>query len=556
MATAESESMTGKLPLGLDRSWRWAIALPRNPVLVRDIRSMFRGRRVPTIQLAYLVALMAAMAVASLALYQNRMGYGGWGRVASLADFGRWMFIGLAETQVVVILLTVVAYSAAAISLEREKQTYDVLAITRMTSAEVVVGKVASIATFCYLLMLTSAPLAAFCLFFGGVSPSEIAVTYGMLAIKVPLWASIGVLASILSGRSVPAYVATLVAVAGENVLAVLLMEPYHSPAVCMGLFSPLVAPLAEGVDFALLGQPIPSWLLPIPYAALLTALAMVGCAEAMLHYRPKRSPLVRGLLLGTTLYMAFLLMAIVVNGSRQSPGGQLPVTNVLLAAWAWACVFVPVSTSYPPNPDNGGPRRLDRAATDPNRWLERDAATGGGFCLLMWLTGLAGAAAAISVALVKLHSQVKVPAELTTTPALCLSLVIYALSIMAYSAWGTVLAIVNKARREVALATMLFILFMNVGAAYVFGVDITRRSPRVAPVVLASPAAAASTVLSQSRGHSLWGRYTLEEGFAYGIGYPLLLLGGAYWYYTRHCGKRGLEEKQDPDDEPLPGNS
>ncbi len=496
---------------------------------------MFRERRILAAQLGYLLALMAAMVIAALMLYGSGLRTGAPGAGHALAEFGRWMFIGIAEVQVVLILLIVVAYSAGAISMEREKQTYETLAITSLTSAEVVVGKVASVTILCYLLMLTSLPLAACCLLFGGVSPGEIVVSYLVLALKVPFWASIGVLASVLSGRSLAAYVATLVAVAGENFLSIMIMEYGPYPPVCAGLFSPFAAPVAEGIDFELLGLAVPSWLLPIPYAGLLTALAVVGSAEAMLHYRPKRSPLLRTLLLAATFYMAFLFGALAVERSvRSQTAVALPVLSILLVAWLWACVFVPVVTSYEPKPGASDSRRLARGAVDPKRWLDREAASGGGYCLLVWAVALLGAFAAIAIALVTRYAGVGLPTYLTNTPALGLALIIYALSIIAYSACGTVLAVVNRARREVALAMMLLILFMNSGAAYAAGVHIMRKVPRAAPAVLASPAAAGSAILARGIGGSLWRRYSLDEAVVYGLGYSLLLLAGARWYYRR----------------------
>ncbi len=519
-------------------------ALAANPVVMRDARSMFRERRIVAAQLGYLLALIVAMVAAALMLYGSGLRTGAPGAGHALAEFGRWMFIGIAEVQVVLILLIVVAYSAASISLEREKQTYETLAITSLTSLEVVAGKVTSVTVLCYLLMLTSLPLAACCFLFGGVSPGDVAASYLMLAIKVPLWASLGVLTSVIVGRSMAAYVTTLVAVAGENYFSIMLMEPGRHPPVAMGLFSPFLAPAAQEFSFELLGLAVPAWLLPVPYAGLLTALAMVGSAEAMLHYRPKRSPLLRALLLAVTFYMAFLFAALVIGRSVGSKGA-LPVLNILLMTWLWACVFVPIFTSYEPKPGSAGARDLARAAIDPKRWLDREAASGGGFCLFMWLVALLGAFAAVLVALLKPHGGVSVPAYLTNTPALGLALIIYALSIIAYSACGTVLAVVNKSRREVSLATMLLILFVNSGAAYASGVHIMRKVPRAAPAVLASPAAAGSAVLAQGLGHSLWRRYSLDEAVVYGLGYPLLLLAGARWYYRRN---RGRAEASDAD--------
>ncbi|MBN1459171.1 MAG: hypothetical protein JXA57_06525, partial [Armatimonadetes bacterium] len=243
-------TMQAKLVPPLQRGWSWVAAQRANPVLVRDMRALFRGRRVAVTQLAYLIGLAIAMGISAMAA-RAQYAMQGFQSLQGAPDYGRWMFTSLYEAQVVLLLLVAVAYSAGAISLEREKQTYDVLAITSLKSAEVVLGKVWSVSLLCWLLLLTATPLAAFCLFFGGISPGEIALSYGLLAPKIPLWAALGVLASVLTGRSISAYITALFAVGMENVLSFSLMAPLASlfgqssaPPVSPGLFSPFLVPV------------------------------------------------------------------------------------------------------------------------------------------------------------------------------------------------------------------------------------------------------------------------------------------------------------------------
>jgi uncharacterized membrane protein len=512
-----------------ERAWVWLNRQTFNPVFVRDARSMFRGKRIVGLQLLYVIALMAVMGISSWILYETRTVR--MGSRASLAEFGQWIFIGVFETQAVLLMLIVVAYSAGAISLEREKQTYEVLAITSLTSAEVVVGKIASITSLCYLLMFTSLPLAAFSLFFGGVSPGEMAVCYGLLALKIPFWAALGILASILVGRSLGAQVLTLMLVGAENGVSAFLMDPFGGGA-SPGLFSAFVAPVfsVAPLSFRLLNWPVPSWLLPIPYSLLLTALLIVGSAEAMPHYRPKRSPLLRSLLLAVSFFMVFLMTAIMSAGQRSGPAG-LPLMGVLTLVWIWAVAFVPVFTSYPVDADQEK-EGMGWSVVGPARWLERDARAGGGFCLLLWGATLAGALTAAELSVLSSHTH-RLPGQWPGAPELIVGLAVFALSIIAYSAWGATLAIIHRARRESALATLLLILAMNsLAAIYAMGYHLMRKVPSAPPLVLASPAAAASVVLTGAGRWSIWHRFTLEQALVYGLGYSLALLGGAYLYY------------------------
>lgn len=529
MATLDTAAIASVPRQLAERAWVWLNRQTFNPVFVRDARSMFRGKRIVGLQLLYVIALMAVMGISSWILYETRTVR--MGSRASLAEFGQWIFIGVFETQAVLLMLIVVAYSAGAISLEREKQTYEVLAITSLTSAEVVVGKIASITSLCYLLMFTSLPLAAFSLFFGGVSPGEMAVCYGLLALKIPFWAALGIFASILVGRSLGAQVLTLMLVGAENGVSAFLMDPFGGGA-SPGLFSAFVAPVfsVAPLSFRLLNWPVPSWLLPIPYSLLLTALLIVGSAEAMPHYRPKRSPLLRSLLLAVSFFMVFLMTAIMSAGQRSGPAG-LPLMGVLTLVWIWAVAFVPVFTSYPVDADQEK-EGMGWSVVGPARWLERDARAGGGFCLLLWGATLAGALTAAELSVLSSHTH-RLPGQWPGAPELIVGLAVFALSIIAYSAWGATLAIIHRARRESALATLLLILAMNsLAAIYAMGYHLMRKVPSAPPLVLASPAAAASVVLTGAGRWSIWHRFTLEQALVYGLGYSLALLGGAYLYY------------------------
>jgi hypothetical protein len=285
-------------------------------------------------------------------------------------------------------------------------------------------------------------------------------------------------------------------------------------------------------LSFKLLNWAVPSWLLPIPYAALATALIVVGAAEAMPNYRPQRSPLLRTLLLEVAFFMVFLIAAIMAAGSPGAAGG-LPLTAMMVLLWMWAVAFVPVFCSYPVEPGEQK-EGAGWAVVGPARWLERDARAGGGFCLLLWGASLAGALLAAELALVSygVHRRA-VPWWQVGTPEMIVALAIFALSIIAYSAWGATLAMVHRDRREVSLATLLIILVLNsVAAIYTMGYHLMRKVPSNPALVLASPPASASVLLSEAGPWSIWRRYTPEQALIYGLGYSIVLLCGAYLYY------------------------
>ena len=76
--------------------------------------------------------------------------------------------------QTLLVVFLAPAFTAGAISLEREKQTLDLLATTPISSLAIVLGKLASALTFVFLLILSSIPLTALVFMFGGVSPDDL----------------------------------------------------------------------------------------------------------------------------------------------------------------------------------------------------------------------------------------------------------------------------------------------------------------------------------------------------------------------------------------------
>jgi hypothetical protein len=124
-------------------------------------------------------------------------------------------------------------------------------------------------------------------------------------------------------------------------------------------------------------------------------------------------------------------------------------------------------------------------------------------------------------------------------------AVIVYALAIVAYGTWGAVLAIVHRARRETALATTMTMLAISLfGIMYGMGYGVVRGIPKTPALVLASPAAAASTLLAEVTRRSMWRRFDPAEAFLYGVSYSALLLAGALWYFSR---QRAASDERTP---------
>ena len=541
MSASSATAQFVRFPFRLvENGSRRVARLASNPVLIRDARALFRGRRIIGLQLGYVVLLCIVMGIAAYARYESYA----WQSSVGDPGYGRWIFVGIMQTQVALLLLASVAYSAGAISLEHEKRTYDMLAITVLSSAEVVFGKIASVTLLCWMLLLTSVPLASFSLTLGGVSPGEIALAYGMLAIKIPLWAAIGVLVSALLRRSIGSQFVAFSAVGAEFLISVFLSSPLPvgGGMDSHGVFNPVFGPMAGGFDFNFLGAGIPPWLLPIPYAVLLTGLAGVAAAEAMAHHRPRRSALLRTLLLATTFFMAALLAPIAVAATIAPatpatagyPTASYTIPPAVIAGvllWIYVCMLVPVFSSYPPTRRAAGPRENPLAALlRPDRWLLREAGAAPGYCLLVWVAGLAGIFLVFGLAgFGGIVPTARILSLLDLAPVV---LAVCGLSIFAYAFVGAACAVLSRMRRESAIVTALLILLLNSCALiYGAGAGVLRTVPRHPALVLSSPAAAVYAFVSSGTRNARWGSFGESNALLYGLGYSALLIVVALTY-------------------------
>jgi ABC-2 type transport system permease protein len=148
------------------------IALLDNPLISKDAVSRMRTWRAPAILTVYL-GLLSAFGYASfvtttLMAPSQRTGS---------ALIGAGVFSYLAFIQLSLVSLFAPALAAGAISGERERQTFDVLLVSRMTAGAIVFGKLVSSVSFMLLLILSALPLFAAVFLFGGIDFEQFVVT-------------------------------------------------------------------------------------------------------------------------------------------------------------------------------------------------------------------------------------------------------------------------------------------------------------------------------------------------------------------------------------------
>ncbi len=175
----------------------------------KELRGRMRGRRAFVILTVYLV-LLAAFAWMMELILEQRFGRGLAGSATyASASIGRGVFTALMMLETLLVAALAPAFTAGAISLEREKQTLDMLVTTPISSASIVVAKLFSALTYVFILIFASIPLTALVFVFGGVAPDDVVRAYLVLLATAIGLGAVGLFFSALMRRTQAATIAT-----------------------------------------------------------------------------------------------------------------------------------------------------------------------------------------------------------------------------------------------------------------------------------------------------------------------------------------------------------
>jgi ABC-2 type transport system permease protein len=202
--------MTAVASSSLRRSRLQEFAAAVSTIMVKELRSRFRGRRafvVLTIYLAVLalIAYGGYAVVAPQAREQAQFG----GSANASATIGYAIFILLSLFQLLLVSFIAPAFTAGTISLEREKQTLDLLVTTPMRPGAIIVGKLLSALAYVGLVILAAIPLSALVLMYGGATVEDIVRQQLVLLVTAIGFGSIGLFFSALIKRTQAATVLT-----------------------------------------------------------------------------------------------------------------------------------------------------------------------------------------------------------------------------------------------------------------------------------------------------------------------------------------------------------
>ncbi len=177
---------------------------------VKELRGRMRGRRAFAIITIYLVLLGGFALMAERLVEANASnGFGGTSAFAS-AQIGQGIFAALLMLMTLQVVFLASSSTAGSISLEREKQTLELLIATPISSLAIVVGKLLSALVYVFLLIAASIPLMAVVFVYGGVGPEDVLRGYIVLVAAALGLGSFGLLCSSLVKRTTAATAITI----------------------------------------------------------------------------------------------------------------------------------------------------------------------------------------------------------------------------------------------------------------------------------------------------------------------------------------------------------
>jgi len=177
-----------------------------NPIVAKEYRSRMRTWRSPLVMMIYIL-LVAGLGYLVFSAIAYSIGYGGGG-----GNYGQSLFMVLVLFQMLLLTFITPALTAGAISGERERQTIDLLFVTRIPPFSIIWGKALASMSFVILLLLLSVPIFSLVFLFGGIEVDQVLYTFLVTIVTALTLGLMGIAFSTMLRRSLAATVASYVA--------------------------------------------------------------------------------------------------------------------------------------------------------------------------------------------------------------------------------------------------------------------------------------------------------------------------------------------------------
>ena len=181
-----------------------------NPIVAKEYRSRMRTWRSPLAMMVYILLIGGLGFAEFAALATQNAGIGGG------SNYGQTLFGALVIFQVILLAFITPGLTSGAIASERERQTIDLLFVTRLRPFSILWGKLLASMSFVVLLLVLAVPIFSLVFLFGGIELDQVVQAFLVTLVTALTLGVLGIAFSTLLRRSVAA---TVVAYVGAFVL-------------------------------------------------------------------------------------------------------------------------------------------------------------------------------------------------------------------------------------------------------------------------------------------------------------------------------------------------
>ncbi len=333
-----------------------------NPLALRELRVACRSWKLVIILTAYLLVQGAIFAIW---VYVKTDRYGLYEDPTAIGD---GLFVTLAVVLVIVVMLVFPAFSSTAIASEHERKSFDLLLLTPLSPWEIATGKFFAAGIQASIFLIATVPLFAMANLFGGIQPGVFFVILWLLVLLSVFISFLGVYASSLVTKSIPAVLVTYMF---AFLLGIILLT---------GFVVLQIAAAFAAAAFPLVGFLIdPTLAEGLLYVANLTVTCAIYCTFLFLSTTNRLKPTSHNKSTGLRLFWTATAIVIPLQGASYFLLARLPSQNmahntlILGTIYVFLVLLVPAlsAPAEAPLPSRRVRREMDK--------LPRSLVNGGG---------------------------------------------------------------------------------------------------------------------------------------------------------------------------------
>jgi ABC-type transport system involved in multi-copper enzyme maturation permease subunit len=222
-----TDQVTGQAP-AIRRPSRLGAWVRRNPIALKELRGRMRGGRAFIVLTVYVVlmglftSVLYMIYTASSTVSLNTTG----------SAVGKLIFAGVLVIELFLVCFVAPAFTAGAISGEREHRTFNLLRTTLLSARRIVLGKLLSALAYIVLLLLVAVPLQSLAFLMGGITVEEVVLSVELLLVTAITYGAVGIFFSTITRRTLTASILTYV-------FALLMTIAMPLASMVMLIFSP-----------------------------------------------------------------------------------------------------------------------------------------------------------------------------------------------------------------------------------------------------------------------------------------------------------------------------